>query len=175
MQKRSYNIWVGAKFGQIFKSLPHVNHSWAMEINYTVINCNHYLIYDPLFRPFGLANQKLQHLRRSQIWPNLHITTTRKPLMGNERNIVGVFYLVVWWSLVWVFIFLNLFSKKSCVSCPQDGKTACLQGLPTCVSERPLFSLGNLLFNCSRDFFHQQWWYKGCLFYQGWSDLSKNK
>jgi hypothetical protein len=36
-------ILVQANFGQIFKSLPHVNPSWAMEINDTVINYNHYL------------------------------------------------------------------------------------------------------------------------------------
>jgi hemolysin-activating ACP:hemolysin acyltransferase len=54
-------------FGQILKSLLHVNHSWAMEIYYKVIKYNHYLIFDLLLRPFGHARQKLQDLIRSHV------------------------------------------------------------------------------------------------------------
>jgi hypothetical protein len=53
-----------------------------MENFYTIKNYIHYLIFDPLFSPFGHAKQKLQHLGISQFWPKLQKTTARKPLMG---------------------------------------------------------------------------------------------
>jgi hypothetical protein len=64
MPNRSYNIWVGGDFGQIFKRLLHVNRSWAVGNFYTVKIFIHYLISDSLLRPFGHAKQKLQHLSR---------------------------------------------------------------------------------------------------------------
>jgi hypothetical protein len=80
--RRRYNILAQANFGQIFKSIPHVNHSWAMKINHTVINYKHFLISGTFLSTFGDAKQKLQHWSRSRFWPNLQITATCKSLMG---------------------------------------------------------------------------------------------
>ena len=84
MPNRSYNIWVLANFGQNFKRLLNLNHSWAMKYFDKIKSYNHYLISDPVLRPFGNAKQKLQHYGTSQFWPNLQITTTRKPRVGYE-------------------------------------------------------------------------------------------
>jgi hypothetical protein len=73
---------VGGDFGQIFKRLMHVNHSWAMENFYKVKNYIHYSISDSLLGPFGKAKQKLQHSSRRRFWPNLQTAAACKPFIG---------------------------------------------------------------------------------------------
>ena len=57
-----------------------------MEINHKLNIWDNYLISDPLFSPFGLVKQKLQHLIIGQFWQYLQMTTARKPLMGYGKK-----------------------------------------------------------------------------------------
>ena len=70
------------KIGQIFKRLPCIKQSRAMETLYTLNTYIHYLISDSILSPFGNAKQKSPHLSRRRFWPNLQTATVRKPFMG---------------------------------------------------------------------------------------------